>query len=79
MAFMNLVFHSLNFPLSSSNGVTFWTTLNPQAYPFESNVNPRDTYPWPQNRERMLGPQTEYETMLYNGYAEQVAELYPRH
>lgn len=55
---------------------TFWSTLRPEAYPFQSNVEPDVPRPWPQNRERMLGTNEEFETQLYNGYAEQVAGLY---
>ncbi len=55
---------------------TFWETLRPEAYPFESNVEPAVPRPWPQNRERMLGTNEEFETELYNGYAAQVAHLY---
>jgi sulfoxide reductase catalytic subunit YedY len=55
---------------------SFWTTLRPEMYPFQSNVEPDVPRPWPQYRERMLGTNEEFETQLYNGYAEQVAGLY---
>lgn len=55
---------------------TFWTTLNPDAYPFESNVEPHVPVPWPQDQEWMLGTREVFPTQLYNGYAEQVAGLY---
>jgi sulfoxide reductase catalytic subunit YedY len=55
---------------------TFWTTVNPEAYPFESNVEPEVPRPWPQHKERMLGTGEEFATQLYNGYAEHVAHLY---
>ena len=55
---------------------TFWTTLNPAAYPFESNVEPDVPRPWPQDQEWMLGTREVFPTQLYNGYAEQVAGLY---
>jgi sulfoxide reductase catalytic subunit YedY len=57
---------------------TFWSTLNPEAYPFEANVEPDVPRPWPQNQERMLGTNEIFETQLYNGYGEYVAELYAR-
>jgi sulfoxide reductase catalytic subunit YedY len=60
----------------SEEPATFWSTLRPDAYPFQSNVEPAVPRPWPQNRERMLGTGEEHETLLYNGYAEQVARLY---
>jgi sulfoxide reductase catalytic subunit YedY len=55
---------------------TFWTTLRPEAYPFESNVEPDVPRPWPQDRERMLGTGEEFATKMYNGYGEYVAQLY---
>lgn len=55
---------------------TFWTTLSPDAYPFQSNVEPDVPVPWPQDQEWMLGTKEVFPTQLYNGYAEQVAGLY---
>ena len=55
---------------------TFWGTLNPDAYPFESNVEPHVPRPWPQDEEWMLGTKEVFQTQLYNGYAEQVADIY---
>jgi len=56
---------------------TFWSTLNPAAYPFESNVNPAVARPWDQSRETMLGTGESRPTQKYNGYAKWVAGLYP--
>ena len=55
---------------------TFWSTLNPSAYPFESNVEPQVPRPWPQHQERMLGTNELFPTQLYNGYEKYVAGLY---
>ncbi len=55
---------------------TFWTTYMPDAYPFESNVDPRVARPWPQQTERMLGTNEQHSTQLYNGYESYVAKLY---
>lgn len=55
---------------------TFWSTLNPQAYPFVSNVEPDVPRPWPQSTERMLGTGEQYPTQLFNGYERYVAALY---
>ncbi len=55
---------------------TFWSSLNPEAYPFESNVDPEVPVPWPQDSERMLGSQEQFPTRKYNGYGEWVARLY---
>jgi hypothetical protein len=55
---------------------TFWSTLNPQAYPFVSNVEPDVPRPWPQSTERMLGTGEQFPTQLFNGYQRYVAGLY---
>jgi sulfoxide reductase catalytic subunit YedY len=55
---------------------TFWSTLNPAAYPFESNVDPDVHCPWNQSTERMLGSGERLATQRYNGYAKWVADLY---
>jgi sulfoxide reductase catalytic subunit YedY len=56
---------------------TFWSTIAPEAYPFESNVDPDVARPWPQREEHMLGTGETFPTQKYNGYAQYVAELYP--
>lgn len=59
---------------------TFWNSLFPDEYPFESNVNPNVPHPrWSQQNERLLSansPGDTYPTLLYNGYGEYVAHLY---
>ncbi len=55
---------------------TFWNTVTPRYYPFESNVDPADTIPWPQTTERMLGTDEQHPTQWLNGYQEHVAHLY---
>lgn len=56
---------------------TFWTSLQPNEYPFQSNVNPNVPHPrWSQATEWMLGTQARHPTQLYNGYEEYVAKLY---
>ena len=55
---------------------TFWTTLNPRAYPFESNVDPTVHRPWNQAEERMLGTDERRPTEKYNGYGRWIAGLY---
>ncbi len=56
---------------------SFWTELAPDAYPFESNVDPEVPVPWPQHRETMLGSGDEFATTKFNGYGQYVAHLYP--
>jgi sulfoxide reductase catalytic subunit YedY len=56
---------------------TFWETLGPDEYPFESNVNPRVPHPrWSQATERVVDTGDRVRTLLYNGYAGEVASLY---
>jgi sulfoxide reductase catalytic subunit YedY len=56
---------------------TFWNTLAPSEYGFESNVNPRVPHPrWSQAFERQIQDGKRVPTLLYNGYAEQVGSLY---
>jgi sulfoxide reductase catalytic subunit YedY len=56
---------------------TFWKTVNRREYGFYSNVNPHQSHPrWSQARERRIGEFAPRETLMFNGYAEQVAHLY---
>ncbi|REJ83095.1 MAG: protein-methionine-sulfoxide reductase catalytic subunit MsrP [Acidobacteria bacterium] len=56
---------------------TFWQR-QPHEYGFLSNVNPYIPHPrWPQTTSYWLGSEEPFETQLFNGYAEQVAGLYP--
>jgi len=54
-----------------------WTATAPNEYGFYSNVNPRVAHPrWSQARERRIGEFGLRNTLLFNGYGEQVASLY---
>ena len=56
---------------------TFWKTVNRNEYGFYSNVNPNQSHPrWSQTSERRIGELSHRQTLLFNGYAEQVASLY---
>jgi len=58
---------------------TFWETLQPQEYPFESNVNPNVPHPrWSQATERLIDTGDRVKTLLYNGYGDHVAKLYAK-
>ena len=58
---------------------TFWETLQPEEYPFESNVNPAVPHPrWSQATERMIDTGDRIKTQIYNGYGKYVASLYAR-
>ena len=56
---------------------TTWNLSWPQAYGFYSNVNPNVDHPrWRQNKERRLGEIFRRDTLMFNGYGDQVAGLY---
>jgi len=56
---------------------TFWNVAYPEAYGFFSNVNPEKPHPnWSQAKERILGSDELIPTKLYNGYADEVADLH---
>lgn len=57
--------------------ISTWTRAAPNEYGFYANVNPAVDHPrWSQKRERRLGDFLKRKTLLFNGYAEQVAGLY---
>jgi sulfoxide reductase catalytic subunit YedY len=59
---------------------TAWQKSNPSEYGFYSNVNPERDHPrWSQKTERRLGEELfsrRRPTLMFNGYADQVASLY---
>jgi len=56
---------------------TTWNIQTPHEYGFYSNVNPNVSHPrWSQATERRIGEAGRRDTLLFNGYAEQVAHLY---
>jgi len=57
--------------------VTAWNRAQPSEYGFFSNVNPEVDHPrWSQAKERRIGEFRKRDTLMFNGYAEQVASLY---
>jgi len=56
---------------------TAWMKANPREYGFYSNVNPEVDHPrWSQATERRIGEFLKRKTLPFNGYADQVAQLY---
>jgi len=54
-----------------------WMKANPREYGFYSNVNPQVDHPrWSQATERRIGEFRRRDTLMFNGYADQVAGLY---
>jgi len=56
---------------------TTWNLSAPTEYGFYSNVNPSVDHPrWTQAKERRLGEIFKRPTLMFNGYADQVAAMY---
>ncbi len=56
---------------------TTWNLSARQEYGFYSNVNPEVDHPrWSQKRERRIGEFRKRKTLMFNGYADEVAHLY---
>jgi sulfoxide reductase catalytic subunit YedY len=56
---------------------TTWNIAAPDEYGFYANVNPEVDHPrWSQARERRIGELFKRKTLMFNGYADQVAALY---
>jgi sulfoxide reductase catalytic subunit YedY len=57
--------------------LTTWNVSAPHEYGFYANVNPEVDHPrWSQARERRIGDLFKRPTPMFNGYADQVAQLY---
>jgi sulfoxide reductase catalytic subunit YedY len=67
----------VRFELVTERPKTFWEALQSSEYGFWANVNPAVPHPrWSQAHERVLGTNEEVPTLLFNGYGDQVADLY---
>jgi sulfoxide reductase catalytic subunit YedY len=56
---------------------SLWMAAAPNEYGFYANVNPEVDHPrWSQASERRIGENKRRETLLFNGYEEEVASLY---
>jgi sulfoxide reductase catalytic subunit YedY len=56
---------------------TTWNLQAPNEYGFYSNVNPNVSHPrWSQARERRIGEFLTRNTLMFNGYEQQVGHLY---
>ena len=54
-----------------------WNVVAPREYGFYANVNPDVDHPrWSQARERRIGELRRRPTLPFNGYADQVGDLY---
>jgi sulfoxide reductase catalytic subunit YedY len=56
---------------------TTWNRAAPHEYGFYANVNPNVDHPrWSQAKERRIGEFRRRDTLMFNGYGDQVASLY---
>ena len=56
---------------------SLWMQAAPNEYGFYANVNPAVDHPrWSQSTERRIGEFFRRKTLPFNGYAEQVGQLY---
>lgn len=66
--------------LTDRQPVTTWQAMQPNEYGFYANVNPQVDHPrWSQATERRIGAGLlggRQDTLMFNGYGEQVASLY---
>ncbi len=63
--------------LTEQQPATAWNKAAPSEYGFYSNVNPEVKHPrWSQATERRIGDLRRRPTQMFNGYADQVAQLY---
>jgi methionine sulfoxide reductase catalytic subunit len=67
----------VRFTFAEERPKTFWEALQASEYGFWANVNPQVAHPrWSQAKERMLGTDEMRDTVIYNGYGDEVASLY---
>ena len=67
----------VRFTFTDKRPKSFWQKIQGKEYGFWANVNPAVDHPrWSQATEKLLGTGKRVPTQLFNGYAEQVAELY---
>jgi sulfoxide reductase catalytic subunit YedY len=67
----------VRFSFVEKRPVGMWEKLQPAEYGFWANVNPQVPHPrWSQATEELIGIGERRETLLFNGYGEQVAGLY---
>jgi len=67
----------INIELVETQPPTFWNIIAPNEYGFYSNVNPEVDHPrWSQRTERRIGELGRRDTLMFNGYADEVESLY---
>ena len=63
--------------LTDEQPTSLWMASNGNEYGFYANVNPDVPHPrWSQATERRIGELGRRDTLMFNGYEEQVAYLF---
>lgn len=63
--------------LTDTEPPTAWNKAAPNEYGFYANVNPDVDHPrWSQAKERRIGEFRRRDTLMFNGYGDQVASMY---
>ncbi|MFN4309435.1 MAG: protein-methionine-sulfoxide reductase catalytic subunit MsrP [Ferrovibrio sp.] len=67
----------VRFTFTDQRPKSFWEAMAADEYGFWANVNPAVAHPrWSQATEEVIGTGKRVPTLIYNGYGEQVADLY---
>ena len=67
----------IKIELVAQQPASMWSEIAPDEYGFYANVNPEVDHPrWSQRTERRIGEFDRQDTLMFNGYADQVAHLY---
>lgn len=67
----------VSIELTDEMPTSLWMAANGREYGFFSNVNPNVPHPrWSQATERRIGEFGRLDTLMFNGYEEQVAAMY---
>jgi sulfoxide reductase catalytic subunit YedY len=67
----------IKIELTDKQPESFWNDIAPNEYGFYSNVNPNVDHPrWSQATERRIGELGRRQTLMFNGYSDEVAGLY---
>ena len=63
--------------LTDKEPINTWKAMAPNEYGFYANVNPNVDHPrWSQAKERVLGKFFKQDTLMFNGYEDEVGYMY---
>jgi methionine sulfoxide reductase catalytic subunit len=67
----------VRFTFTDQRPKSYWEALQASEYGFWANVNPKVPHPrWSQETEELIGTNERRPTLPFNGYADEVAQLY---